>query len=150
MWPINRGNQKASGPFYLWDLIALNQTSPAAAAAWAVIMLSLAGLPPIAGFVGKLGVFWSAINSQLYFLVTVALVSTLLSTIYYFKILKISYVDTPSHWSFYGKIASLNAYLIAITVGLLIVLLWHATPIILASHITALACSILAIFSNYI
>ena len=141
MWPINRANQKLSGPQYIWDLVGFNQTAPAAAAAWAGIMLSLAGLPPVAGFLGKLGLFWWALNSHLYLLVAVGLVSTLLSTIYYLRILKIAYVDTPMNWASYGKIATSNAYLIAIAWGCLAVILWHGSPIILASHIITLACS---------
>jgi NADH-quinone oxidoreductase subunit N len=141
MWPFGRPNQKLSGPQYVWDLSALNQTSPAASTAWAGVMLSLAGLPPVAGFLGKLGLFWWALNSRLYLLVAIALISTLLSTIYYLRVLKVAYVDTPGNWGSYGKIASANAYLIAISCGLLALLLWHGAPLILGSHLLALACS---------
>lgn len=141
MWPFGRPGQNFAGPQYIWDLSALNQTSPAAGTAWAGVMLSLAGLPPVAGFLGKLGLFWWALNSQLYILVGVALVATLLSTIYYLKILKVAYVDMPGNWGSYGKIPSVNAYLISICWGLLVLLLWHGTPLILSSHLLALACS---------
>lgn len=141
MWPFGRPGQTLSGPQYIWDLSALHQTSPAAGTAWAGVMLSLAGLPPVAGFLGKLGLFWWALNSHLYLLVAVALVATLLSTVYYLRVLKVAYVDNPAHWSFYGKIAPVNAYLIALAWGLLCLLLWHGTPLILSSHLLALACS---------
>ena len=141
MWPFGRPGHNFAGPQYIWDLSALNQTSPAAGMAWAGLMLSLAGLPPVAGFLGKLGLFWWALNSHLYILVGVALVSTLLSTIYYLRILKVAYVDMPGNWGSYGKISSVSAYLIAISWGLLAMLLWHGAPLILSSHLMALACS---------
>ena len=141
MWPFHRPGQSLSGPQYIWDLSALNQTSPAAATAWAGVMLSLAGLPPVAGFLGKLGLFWWALNSHLYVLVAVALASTLLSTVYYLRILKVAYLDMPGNWGSYGILASMNAYGIALCWGLLVLLLWHGAPLILASHLLALACS---------
>nr|YP_009054699.1 NADH dehydrogenase subunit 2 [Ourococcus multisporus]AIK29187.1 NADH dehydrogenase subunit 2 [Ourococcus multisporus] len=139
MWPFGRPGKNFAGPQYIWDLSALNQTSPAAATAWAGVMLSLAGLPPVAGFLGKLGLFWWALNSHLYILVGAALVATLLSTIYYLRVLKVAYVDMPGNWGSYGKIPSFNAYLIAISWSLLVLLLWHGAPLILSSHLLLLA-----------
>lgn len=141
MCPFGRPGQNLPGPQYIWDLSALNQTSPAAATAWTGAMLSLAGLPPVAGFLGKLGLFWWALNSHLYTLVGVALVSTLLSTIYYLRVLKVAYVDVPGNWGSYGKMASSNAYLISLAWGLLVLLLWHGAPLILSSHLLAMASS---------
>jgi len=138
---LTGSGQNLPGPQYLWDLSSLNQTSPAAATAWTAALLSLAGLPPVAGFLGKLGLFWWALNSQFYVLVAVALVSTLLSTLYYLRVLKVAYVDVPGHWGSYGKASTLNAYLIAIATSLLVLLLWHGTPLILFSHLLALASS---------
>lgn len=141
MWPYHRPGQALTGPQYIWDLGTLHQTSPAASAAWAGGMLSLAGLPPVAGFLGKLGLFWWALNSHFYALVIVALLSTLLSTVYYLRVLKVAYVDTPSHWGAYGKLASINGYLIAWAWALLLLFLWHGAPLILSCHLLALASS---------
>jgi len=68
MWPMTRPNQpfgKKAGPQYIWDLKALNQSSPRAAFRWAVMMTSLAGLPPVYGFLGKAGIIWSRLNNNL-------------------------------------------------------------------------------------
>ena len=129
-----------TGPQFIWDLSFMHKTSPAAAMAWAITMLSLAGLPPVTGFLGKLAVFWCALNSHLYTLVAVALVSTLVSTVYYLRILKVAYVDAPKNWGIYGQMSSMNAYLISIACGLLVLLLWHGAPLLLSSHLVALAC----------
>lgn len=141
LWPFARPGQPLSGPQYIWDLSALNQTSPAAGTAWAGAMLSLAGLPPVAGFLAKLGVFWWALNSHFYALVFVALVSTLLSTIYYLRVLKVVYIQNPQSWGAYGKLAPTNAYLISVAWALLVFLLWHGTPLILSAHLLSLYAS---------
>jgi NADH-quinone oxidoreductase subunit N len=148
MWPFHRPGHNVSGPQYIWDLSAIHLTSPAAATAWAGLMLSLAGLPPVAGFLGKLGLFWWAVNSQLYGLVAVGLLSTLLSTLYYLRVLKVAYVDAPKNWGSYGQMTSLNAYLIAMCWGLLILFLWHSAPLVLSSHLLALACSFYDLYST--
>ncbi len=56
MWPVTRPGTpsvKSAGPQYIWDLKGLNQSSAAAAFRWRVMMRSLAGLPPVYGFLGK-------------------------------------------------------------------------------------------------
>ena len=146
LWPFARPGQNLTGPQYLWDLSALNQTSPAAGMAWTGAMLSLAGLPPVAGFIGKLGLFWWALNSHFYTLVFIALVSTLLSTVYYLRILKVSYVENPNNWGSYGKLSSSNAYFISLSWALLVFFLWHGAPLILSTHLLALSLSFFYIF----
>lgn len=142
LWPFARPGQSLAGPQYIWDLSGLNQTSPAAGTAWAGAMLSLAGLPPVAGFLAKLGVFWWALNNHFYALVLIALVSTLLSTIYYLRVLKVAYVENPKSWGSYGKLPSVNAYLISTAWALLILLLWHGTPLILSAHLLSFYSSV--------
>lgn len=141
MWPFGRPGASVSGPQYVWDLSALHLTSPAASMIWTGTMLSLAGIPPAAGFLGKLGLFWSALNSQLYVLVAIGLVSTLLSTVYYLRILKVAYIDVPKSWSSYGKLESTNAYVMAISWSLLFLFLWHSAPLVLSSHLLSLIVS---------
>lgn len=148
MWPFGRPGQSFAGPQYIWDFSALNQTSPAAATAWTGALLSLAGLPPVAGFLGKLGLFWWALNSHLYSLVGIALVATLLSTVYYLRVLKVAYVENPENWGSYGEIPPVSAYLVALSWGFLVVLLWHGAPLVLFSHWLALASSVFQPFNE--
>jgi NADH:ubiquinone oxidoreductase subunit 2 (subunit N) len=63
MAPMTRPNQpsiKAAGPQFIWDLKGLNQSSATAAFRWRVFMTSLAGLPPVYGFLGKAGILWTS------------------------------------------------------------------------------------------
>nr|YP_009054635.1 NADH dehydrogenase subunit 2 [Chlorotetraedron incus]AIK29123.1 NADH dehydrogenase subunit 2 [Chlorotetraedron incus] len=129
----------ASGPQYIWDLSGLNGSSPVAATAWAGAMLSLAGLPPVAGFLGKLGLFWWGLSADQYVLVFLALISTLLGSVYYLRILKVAYVDQPGGWGSYGPYAASQGYLVAICWAILAIGLWHAAPLVLSCHLLALA-----------
>lgn len=131
-----------AAPQYVWDLAGLQNSLPVAATAWASAMLSLAGLPPVAGFLGKLGLFWWGLNTHQYALVILALVATLLGSVYYLRVLKVAYVDTPRSWGTFGPCAVPTAYLIAIAWVVLAGALWHGAPLVLATHLLALATSI--------
>jgi len=67
---------------------------------FALAAISLAGLPPLAGFFGKAWIFWSAMNTHLFSLLAVALVCTALSLVYYLRVLRLFWnapVHTPSN-----------------------------------------------------
>jgi NADH:ubiquinone oxidoreductase subunit 2 (subunit N) len=66
---------------------------------FALCAVSLAGLPPFAGFFGKAWIFWNAMNTHLFGLLAAALVCTVLSLVYYLRVLRLFYnsnVHTPS------------------------------------------------------
>lgn len=138
MWPFGRSMNTVAGPQYVWDLTGLHQSNPIIAMAWIPVVLSLAGLPPAAGFLGKLGLFWWGLDAELYVLVALGLLATLLGSVYYLRILKVAYIDNPTQWSFYGVCHPLTAYVIAVSLLILMVGLWHGAPLILSSHLLML------------
>jgi NADH-quinone oxidoreductase subunit N len=75
------------------DLSGLSKENPLAAAALAVFMFSLAGIPPFAGFFAKFYVFQTALTEGLYVTVLVAVISAVISAYYYLRIVKIMYLD---------------------------------------------------------
>ena len=58
-----------------------------------VILFSLAGIPPLAGFFAKFYVFKAVIEQSMYFLAIVGLLSTVIAAFYYLKIIKVIYFD---------------------------------------------------------
>jgi len=74
-------------------LSGLSQTRPAYAAAIAIFMFSLAGIPPLFGFWPKLLVFQAAVNSGLVALAVAAIVGTVVGAYYYLRIVKVMYFD---------------------------------------------------------
>src|SRR5689334_13092766 len=77
------------------DYSGLNRRSPFLAFAMLVFLLSLAGVPPLAGFIGKLYIFLAAIKQELYTLIIVGLVNIVISMYYYLIIVKQMYINEP-------------------------------------------------------
>jgi len=80
------------------DLAGLNQRSPLYAGVMAVVMFSLAGLPPLVGFYAKLSVLQALISSQQTSYVVLAVFAVLMSLVgafYYLRIVKVMYFDEP-------------------------------------------------------
>ena len=78
------------------DLAGLSQTNPYMAACLAILMFSLAGIPPMAGFFGKLFVFRAAIDAGLYSLSVIGVLASVVGAYYYLRIVKIMYLDAPA------------------------------------------------------
>ena len=75
------------------DLAGTSKQNPLLAFSFLIIMFSLAGIPPLAGFFAKFYVFMSVIDSGMYTLAIVGLLSTVISAFYYLRIIKIIYFD---------------------------------------------------------
>jgi NADH-quinone oxidoreductase subunit N len=81
------------------DLAGLARTSPMMAFLFAMLMFSLAGIPPLAGFFAKFYVFLAAINAGLYALAVIGVLTSVVGAYYYLAIVKTMYFDEP-HKSF--------------------------------------------------
>ena len=78
------------------SLSGLSQTRPGFAAAFAMFMFSLAGIPPLFGFWPKLLVFTAAVNSGYVALAVAAILGTVIGAYYYLRIVKVMYMDEPA------------------------------------------------------
>jgi len=79
----------------LEDMRGLNRRNPWYAALMLLIMLSLAGLPPTAGFYAKLAVFNAAVSAGYIWLAVAAVLLSLVGAYYYLRIVKLMYFDEP-------------------------------------------------------
>jgi NADH-quinone oxidoreductase subunit N len=86
---------QAIGSEEIDDYSGLNRRSPFLAFAMLLFLLSLAGVPPLAGFIGKLYIFVAAIKEGLYTLITVGLINIVISMYYYLIIVKKMYINEP-------------------------------------------------------
>jgi len=84
------------------SLSGLSQTRPALAAALAIFMFSLAGIPPLFGFWSKLLVFQAAVASGYIALAVAAILGTVVGAYYYLRIVKVMYFDEPA--PAYGRV----------------------------------------------
>jgi NADH-quinone oxidoreductase subunit N len=78
------------------DYNGLNRRSPFLAFSMLIFLLSLAGVPPLAGFIGKLYIFVAAIKESLYTLIIVGLLNIVISMYYYLIIVKKMYINEPT------------------------------------------------------
>jgi NADH-quinone oxidoreductase subunit N len=77
------------------DLAGLGRNDGGLALAMSIFMLSMAGVPPLSGFFGKLYVFLAAIQSGLWTLAVIGVLTSIVGAYYYLRILKIMYFDAP-------------------------------------------------------
>jgi NADH-quinone oxidoreductase subunit N len=89
---MRRGGQSVDT---VTDLAGLSKTSPMMAFLLAMIMFSLAGIPPLAGFFAKLLVFQAAVKAGLVVVAVIGLVASVIGAYYYLRIVKIMYFDEP-------------------------------------------------------
>jgi NADH-quinone oxidoreductase subunit N len=95
---LERRGAPGEEPADTWDLsrlAGLAKRRPALAFAMAVFMLSLAGIPPSAGFIGKLLVFKAAIAAQAYGLAIVGVLTSALGAYYYLRVVVYMYMRAP-------------------------------------------------------
>jgi len=75
------------------DLSGLSKNHPILSFSLMIILFSLAGIPPLAGFFAKFYIFMSVIEQSMYYLAIIGLLSTVISAFYYLRIIKIIYFD---------------------------------------------------------
>ncbi len=77
------------------DLSGLSKNHPMLALGFLIILFSLAGMPPLAGFFAKFYIFMAVIEAKMYTLAIIGLVTTVVSAFYYLSIIKVIYFDEP-------------------------------------------------------
>ena len=77
------------------DLSGLSKNHPLLSLAFLIILFSLAGIPPLAGFFAKFYIFMAVIKSEMFALAIIGLLTSVVSAFYYLRIIKIIYFDKP-------------------------------------------------------
>lgn len=120
------------------DLSGLARTQPKLAFAFAALMFSLAGIPPLAGFFAKFYVFLAAIQAGLYIPAILGVLASVVGAYYYLRIVKIIYFDEPAP-AFEGELGTgLNTILIGASI-FTIFFVAGAAPLIAAATMAAKA-----------
>jgi len=127
---------------YITDITGLARVNPLLAANIAIAMFSMAGVPPLSGFFGKLFVFSAAINNELYLLAIIGAVTSVLSAVYYIYIIKVMYFDKTVVWLALLKLPKLNAYIISATFIIMMFFFLFPTPFFSIVHDMAITVTI--------
>ena len=78
------------------DIAGLSRSHPLVAAGLAMVMFSLAGIPPLFGFWGKFVVFQAAVSAGLLWVAVVGIAASVIGAFYYLKVVKVMYFDEPA------------------------------------------------------
>jgi len=97
------------------SLAGMSRTRPALAAAMAIFMFSLAGIPPLFGFYAKFAVFAAAVDAGLFPLAVVGIAASTIGAYYYLRIVKTMYFDEPATAFVKGNEGPLMGGLIAVS-----------------------------------
>lgn len=103
------------------DFKGLAKTHPGVAAAFVLFALSLVGIPPTAGFVGKLFLFNAAIQGSFYWLAVIAILNSATSLYYYFKVVMMMYMQEPEGPFSLSSSSALTIALVVTSLGTLLI-----------------------------
>ena len=115
----------------LGDLVLLKESNPMLAFILTMTLFSIAGIPPLVGFLIKLGVFSVVVKSSAYLISLISILLTVISTFYYIRLIKVLYFENARVGKLYLPITTNKALLIAILSFSLIILCLDPTLIYL-------------------
>lgn len=136
---LNIRDQKTNSKIkYITHLGAFIKFNPLIAMSIMLTFFSMAGIPPLAGFCGKLYLFFSAISAEMYFLAIIGVLTSVVSAFYYIRIIKILYFIAPSSWSTYNQLSYNSAILLAYSTLFLMFFFYNPEPFLKNIHNIAL------------
>jgi NADH-quinone oxidoreductase subunit N len=116
------------------DLALLRKSNPALAFALSLTMFSLAGIPPMIGFLAKIGVFLSVISVTFYIFAVTSAVFSVLATFYYIRIIKILYFENLLVGKLYYPITSEKTIILSCLIFSLLLLFLNPSIIYICSY----------------
>jgi NADH-quinone oxidoreductase subunit N len=119
MWGIvsvlKRADSTSSHTATIADLGAMVKVNPILAFVLAICLFSLAGIPPLVGFYAKLGIFQSAVNSGFFVVASFIIMTSVISTFYYIRLIKSAYFESSyKKWAFYAPLSGIQGTMITL------------------------------------
>jgi NADH-quinone oxidoreductase subunit N len=119
------------------DLAGLSAQRPGFALALAVLMWSMAGIPPLSGFFAKLYVFSAAVNAGLVPLAVIGVLTSVIGAFYYLRVIKVMYFDAGA--PNFDRTPGAVRFVMAVGAIVTALLVFIPGPLISAAHAAALA-----------
>ena len=120
------------------DLSGLATSNPALAITLSLTMFSMAGIPPLAGFMSKFYLFFAALSASLYPLAVVGVLTSVISSFYYIRFIKIMYFDKSEQALQFESLDASKAWVISTTMAVTVFLAAYPAPIFLMTEKLAL------------
>merc|ERR1712070_931265 len=125
---------------FISDLRLLSRTNPVLAINLTLVLFSMAGIPPLAGFCSKFYLFFTALGSSLYITALIGVLTSVISCFYYIRLVKIMYFESDK-----GKISTYEpmdrekSLVIAVSFFFVLFFFIYPYPLFLVSHKVALS-----------
>jgi proton-translocating NADH-quinone oxidoreductase chain N len=119
---------------YLNDLSGLFISNPQLALSFSIIMFSMCGVPPLAGFFSKMFIFISAINMEMYFLAIIGVMTSVVASFYYIRIIKLMFFDSVTRINNLNPVSKENSLFLSLCCMFLMTFFFWPTPIALTLH----------------
>lgn len=97
------------------ELVVLFKSNYLLAINICIIMFSIAGIPPLLGFYSKFYVFVSAVKSEIYSVALIAVILSVIASMYYIRLIKLMFFKKFNYWIFLMEVSPVNARIISIT-----------------------------------
>lgn len=118
----------------LGDLVLLRDSNPTLAVILSLTLFSMAGIPPIVGFLAKLGIFLNVLKSSFYLISVISILLSVISTFYYIRFIKVLYFENVLVGKLYIPISTNKALIVSILSLFLILLCIDPIPLYLLFH----------------
>ena len=119
------------------ELSGISKFKPVVALCIAIIMLSMAGIPPFAGFFGKFYIFIAAVEANLILLAVLGVISSVISAYYYLRIIKVMYFEDIVISNFYFKLSNQSTVILIISMIFISFFIFYPSFLIeIGSHIS--------------
>jgi len=115
----------------LSDFRSLFKSNPILAVVLSLNLFSYAGIPPLAGFFGKFYVLSSSVSTGDYFVVFFAILFSIISSVYYIRLIKLMFFEKSEKWSLYRQFSAGSALILGYTTMLNIFFILYLTPLLL-------------------
>ena len=118
----------------LTDLVLLSKSNYILAIFFTTVLFSVAGFPPMIGFLVKMGIFLTAVEVSMYFVALISILCSVVGTFYYIRLIKILYFEKVSVGKLYYPINSQSSVIISLLFFLFLFLFCNPTLLFLISQ----------------
>jgi NADH-quinone oxidoreductase subunit N len=122
----------------LSDLVLLKKSNSGIAFTFALTLFSIAGIPPLIGFLAKINIFLSVIGISFYYVALISIICSVVSTFYYIRIIKILYFESLLVGKLYYPINNIKTIILSFLVFLIVYLFLNPNFL----YITSLKCTV--------
>jgi NADH:ubiquinone oxidoreductase subunit 2 (subunit N) len=118
----------------LSDLALLKKSNGALAFSLSLTMFSIAGIPPLVGFLAKMNVFLSVVGISFYFIALASILCSVVSTFYYIRIIKVLYFENLLVGKLYYPIKTTKTVILSVLIFSLVFFFFNPTILYLVNY----------------